>query len=81
MVQILWLVLGGTAFVAALFAGCRRRAMYVARAALGAPYLGAGALIMPSAPAVQEPAMVPSLMGPTRHLCNAAVLAHRVARH
>lgn len=45
MVQILWLVLGGTAFVAALFAGRRRRAMYVARAALGALYLGAGALV------------------------------------
>jgi hypothetical protein len=45
MVQILWLVLGGTAFVAALFAGRRRRAVYVARAALGALYLGAGALV------------------------------------
>lgn len=45
MVQVLWLVLGGAAFVAALFAGRSRRAMYVARAALGALYLGAGALV------------------------------------
>jgi hypothetical protein len=45
MVQIAWLILGGTAFVASLLAGRNRRALFVARAALGILYLGAGALV------------------------------------
>lgn len=42
MVQIAWLILGGTAFVASLFALRDRRALFVARAALGVLYLAAG---------------------------------------
>ncbi|HEX6246923.1 MAG TPA: hypothetical protein VFZ64_03550 [Nocardioidaceae bacterium] len=45
MVQIAWLVLGGTALVASLFARRDRRALYLARAALGVLYIGAGALV------------------------------------
>jgi hypothetical protein len=45
MVQIAWLVLGGTAFIASLYAGRDRRALYVARAALGVLYIAAGALV------------------------------------
>jgi hypothetical protein len=43
--KILWLVLGGVAFVAALRAGRSRKALYVGRAALGLLYIGAGALV------------------------------------
>jgi hypothetical protein len=45
MEKIAWLVLGGTTFVAALFAYRSRRALYVARGALGLLMVGAGALV------------------------------------
>jgi hypothetical protein len=43
--KILWLVLGGVTFVAALRAGRSIRALQVARVALGLLYVGAGALV------------------------------------
>jgi hypothetical protein len=43
MEKIMWLVLGGTAFVAALRAGHSRRAMYVGRWALGILFIVFGA--------------------------------------
>jgi hypothetical protein len=45
MEKTAWLVLGFVTIVAALLAGRHPRALYVARAALGALYLGAGALV------------------------------------
>jgi hypothetical protein len=45
MEKLAWLVLGGTTFVAALFAYRSRRALYVARGALGLLMIGAGALV------------------------------------
>jgi hypothetical protein len=45
MEKIMWLVLGGTAFVAALRAHHSRRAMYVARVALGVLFIGFGAAV------------------------------------
>jgi uncharacterized membrane protein len=43
--KILWLVLGSATLVAALRAGSSRRALYVGRGALGALFIGAGALV------------------------------------
>lgn len=45
MVQISWLALGGTAFVAALFAPRHRIAFSIARMALGLLYIAAGAVV------------------------------------
>ena len=41
----MWLVLGGTAFVAAVRAGKSRRAMYVGRSALGVLFIAFGAVV------------------------------------
>jgi uncharacterized membrane protein len=43
--KIMWLALGGVAFVAALRAGHCRRAMYVARWALGVLFIAFGAVV------------------------------------
>ena len=45
MEKIMWLVLGGVAFVAALRAGHSRRAMYVGRWALGVLFIVFGAAV------------------------------------
>lgn len=45
MERIMWLLLGGTAFVAALRAHRSRRALYVGRAALGALFIAFGAVV------------------------------------
>ena len=45
MEKIMWLVLGGIAFVAALKAGHSRRAMYVGRWALGVLFIAFGAAV------------------------------------
>ena len=45
MEKIMWLVLGGTAFVAALRAGHSRRAIYVGRWALGILFVAFGATV------------------------------------
>jgi hypothetical protein len=45
MERIMWLVLGGTAFVAALRAGSSPRALYVARVALGVLMIAFGAVV------------------------------------
>lgn len=45
MERIMWLVLGGTAFVAALRAGKSRRAMRVGRGALGVLFIFFGAIV------------------------------------
>ena len=45
MEKIMWLVLGGTAFGAALKAGHNRRAMYVGRWALGVLFIAFGAAV------------------------------------
>lgn len=45
MEKIMWLVLGGVAFVAALRAGQSRRAMYVGRWALGVLFILFGAVV------------------------------------
>lgn len=45
MEKIMWLVLGGTAFVAAVRAAKSRRAMYVGRAAVGVLFIAFGALV------------------------------------
>lgn len=45
MEKIAWLVLGGIVLAAAFRAGRSHRALYVGRAALGALFIGAGALV------------------------------------
>lgn len=45
MEKIMWLVLGGVAFVAALRAGHSRRAMYIGRWALGVLFIVFGAAV------------------------------------
>jgi hypothetical protein len=45
MEKVMWLVLGGVTFVAALRAGRSRRAMYVGRAALGVLFVAFGAVV------------------------------------
>lgn len=45
MEKIAWLVLGAVALAAAFRAGRNHRALYVGRAALGALFIGAGALV------------------------------------
>jgi uncharacterized membrane protein len=45
MERILWLVLGSVALVAAARAGHSRRALYVARGALGVLFIGGGAMV------------------------------------
>ncbi|MDP3892199.1 hypothetical protein [Nocardioides sp.] len=45
MEKVMWLVLGGVTFVAALQAGHSRRAMYVGRWALGVLFIAFGAVV------------------------------------